>query len=115
MTIEFGRRFADLTEEEIKEFIMDRFGPKKITCFKKLRDGFRMKLYTEWESFGDNGEKECTTCADEIELHDPWEYGYDAIQCDFADSRDMLKLKQFCFAKGICAYAVDNPYIKETK
>ena len=111
MMIDFCRTFMDLTEEEVREAVMSIIKPKKITKFKKLKDCFRMNVYTEWQTTDDNGKEVTNTICDEIEFSDPWENGRDSIDWDYVDWSDIHKLKQFCFAKGVCSYAKDNPYL----
>lgn len=112
VTIEFGRKFMDLTEEEVRGAVSVIIMPKKITNFRKLKDCFRMKVYTDWETTDDDGNEVLHTICDEIELRDPWENGRKAIDWEYLDSHDIYLLKQFCFAKGICEYAVGNPFLE---
>jgi len=101
--MEFNRKFTDLTQEEVSQIVKDIFVlTKEITGFKRSEDGFYMRLHYEEGS-------------EDLLLRDPWVYEMAAIDAGSAGSHDYLdKLKQFCFAKGICAYAENNPYIKET-
>ena len=115
MVVDFCREFMDLTEAEAREAVMSIIKPKKITCFQKLKDCFRMKVYTEWQTTDDSGKEVTHTICDKIELCDPWENGADAIDWDCVDGKDIYKLKQYCFAKGICPLAKDNPYLKRAE
>ena len=112
MTIDFNRSFMDLTEQEVREIVTDMFCPKKITCFKKKANFFKMKVYVEWETYDDDGKLVKRTIGDDLELRDPWKYGTDSVGVEYAEPQDTYKLKQFCFAKGICSFARNNPYLK---
>ena len=70
-----------------------------------------MKIYTDWETKDDDGKKIVDTICDQIEVRDPWKNGMSSIDWDWADGRDVYKLRQFCFAKGICEFAVNNPFL----
>ncbi len=113
-----ARRFMDLTDEEIRQIVADIFSPKKVTCIKRSKkwDEITCKIYTEWESYDDDGNKITNVIPDEITLMNPFDYGSNAIQADFQlNMEDYDKLKQFCFAKGIYGCSIDwllnNPYI----
>ena len=114
------REFLSLTNDEIKQIVTDMFSPKRITNIKKSKkyDEITCTIYTEWESFDDDGNKIVETIPDEIELQNPFDYGENAIWAQFQLTRDDYnKLKQFCFAKGIYGKSIewmlDNPYIEE--
>ncbi len=112
-----SRKFLDLTDDEIRQVVNDIFSPKKITCIKKSKkwDEITCKIYTEWETTDDDGNKVDELIPDEITLKNPFDYGEEAIHADFQVNReDYCTLKQFCFAKGIFGYQIDwllnNPY-----
>ena len=113
MKIDFNRTFMDLTEAEVREAITAILNTKRITCFRKMKDCFRMKIYTDWVTKDDNGKEIVDTICDTIEVRDPWENGMSAIEWDCADGRDIRELRKFCFAKGICEYAKNNPFLAE--
>lgn len=107
------RKFTDLTKDEVRQIVQDIFEPKRITNIKvsKTYDEITCNIYTEW---GDDAELVC----DELTLKNPFDYGEDAIIVDFQVNRDdYMKLKQFCYAKGIYGVAIewmfDNPYIEK--
>ena len=115
-------KFLDLTDEEIKQIVMDIFQPKKITCIKRSKkwDEITCKIYTEWTTTEDDGTIINELIPDELTLKNPFDYGEEAIHVNFqVYSADYKKLKQFCFAKGIYGYSInfllDNPYIKKEK
>jgi hypothetical protein len=102
----------DLTKAEIYEAITELFHPVRITCLKKLKDCFRLKIHTKWETTEDDGETVEEIIVDEIELRDPWIYGEDSISWDYRSGNDYMKFRKYCFAKGICSYAVNNPFLE---
>ncbi len=112
------RNFIDLTDDEIREIVTDIFAPKKITCIKRSKkwDEITCKIYIEWETTDDDGNKIPELIPDELTLMNPFDYGKDAIQVQFpVNGEDYTKLKQFCFAKGIYGVSIkwlmDNPYV----
>ena len=112
------RKFIDLTDDEIREIVTDIFAPKKITCIKRSKkyDEITCKIYTEWETTDDDGNKIPELIPDELTLMNPFDYGESAIQVQFqVDREDYTKLKQFCFAKGIYGVSIkwqmNNPYL----
>ena len=113
-----AKRFTDLTDDEIRQIVMDIFQPKKITCIERRKrdDEIICKIYTEWGTGKENDETIVT--ADILTLKDPFRYGRRAIQVDFSvTEKDYRMLKQFCFAKGVTAHydspAKNNRYMKE--
>lgn len=108
-------KMCELTDEDIRRIVTDIFWPKRITCIRrhKREDYISCNIYTEFSSTNENGNKETTTCCDEIELRNPFEYGDDAIRSgDFPlQWQDYIMLKQFCFAHGIVpGWIRNNPY-----
>jgi hypothetical protein len=113
--IKFGRQFMDLTEEEIRQVVDDMFHPViKITCFKKRSDYISVKVYVDGETLNENHEIVPAPPL-VVKLRDPWRYGYDAVDCgdDNAYDTEVNKLLKFCFAKGICFFGENNPYIPD--
>lgn len=121
MEIKQYRKFTDLSKDEIRQIVSDIFHPKKITNIEthKRDEEITCTIYTEWEGRDDNGNPEIDLIPDTLTLRNPFEYGEDAIEVDFPlRYNDYLKLKQFCFAKGIFNedWVNDNPYLpKEDK
>ena len=114
------REFVSLTDDEVKQIVKDIFSAEKVTCIKRYkRDGeIHCKMYTNWGSFDDNGQKVEETIPDDIVLKNPFDYGEYSIKVPFTTTNtDYDKLKQFCFAKGIYGKSIDwlinNPYLKE--
>ena len=114
------RSFLSLTDAEVREIVTDIFAPKKISCIKRSKkwDEITCKIYTEWESTDDDGNRVVDLCDDELTLRNPFDYEEDAIHVQFQLVRsDYEKLKQFCFAKGIYGASIEwllnNPYAKE--
>lgn len=109
------REFMSLTDDEIRQIVTDLFSPKKITCIKRSKkwDEITCKIYTEWEGDEELGEGSLIMC-DELTLKDPFMYGEDAIHIDMSvHGEDFIRLKQFCFAKGIVpGWVRNNPYMK---
>ena len=108
------KKFTDLSKDEIKQIVTDIFHPKKITNIEthKKEEEITCTIYTEWEG----RDEETTLIADTLTLRNPFKYGEDAIEVDFSvNGSDYLKLKQFCFAKGIFHENLvkDNPYLQE--
>ncbi len=121
MEIKQRRKFTDLSKDEIRQIVSDIFQPKKITNIEthKRDEEITCTIYTEWESYDDNGNPEIDLISDQLTLRNPFEYGDNAIHVGFSVRYDdYLKLKQFCFAKGIFHedWVNDNPYLpKEDK
>ena len=115
-SIRFGRAFMSLSEKEIREIVTDITGAEKITCFKKKADCFEMKIYVEREK-----EVEIDGCYQPVRkdfpfivrIRDPFEYAEEAIDWEEADANMIRYLARYCFAKGICPLAIDNPYMPE--
>ncbi len=112
-----ARKFLDLTDDEIRQIVNDIFNPKKITCIKKSRkwDEITCKIYTEWETTDDDGNKVVYLNDDILTLRNPFDYGEDALHVEFMlRGDDYDKLRSFCFAKGIFGVSIDwltnNPY-----
>lgn len=64
----------------------------------------------------DDGNEVIKITPDEIELHNPFDYGQNAIHAPFAlDYKDYAKLKSYCYAKGIYGasieWLINNPYM----
>ena len=113
-------KMCELTDEDIRRIVTDIFGPKRITGIRrhKREDYISCNIYTEWSSTDENGEVETTTCRDEIELRNPFEYGDDAIRSGDFPLRwqDYTMLKQFCFAHGIIpGWVRNNPYAESSE
>lgn len=113
------RKFISLTDDEVKQIVKDIFYTEKVTCIKRYKrdDEIHCKIYTNWETFDDDGKKIKETIPDDVVLKNPFNYGIYSIQVPFATvDTDYDKLKQFCFAKGIYGksieWLVNNPYIK---
>ena len=115
-------KFYELTDNDIKKILYDIFECKKVTCIKHYKkfDEISCKMYTEWYSKDDNGEEIVDTIADEIILRNPFDYSiYDAIDIGDFDihNEDYIKLKQFCYAKGIYGESIEwlfnNPYMNK--
>lgn len=121
MEIKQLRKFTDLSKDEIRQIVSDIFHPKKITNIEthKRDEEITCTIYTEWESYDDDGKLEIDLIPDILILRNPFEYGDNAIHVGFSVGyNDYLKLKQFCFAKGIFHedWVNDNPYLpKEDK
>ena len=114
------RKFTDLSKDEIKQIVTDIFHPKKITNIEthKRDEKITCTIYTEWEGYDDTGNLETDLISDVLTLRNPFEYGDNAIHVDFSVGYDdYLKLKQFCFAKGIFPedWIKYNPYLQEEK
>ena len=113
------REFLSLTNDEIKQIVTDIFDTKKITNIKRSKkwDEITCKIYTEWETTDDDGNKIPELIPDVLTLCDPFKYGTNALQVDFQlNSSDYIKLKQFCIAKGILPdWVKNNPYINQVK
>lgn len=112
------RKFTDLSKDEIRQIVNDIFQPKKITNIEthKRDEEITCTIYTEWESYDDDGKLEIDLIPDTLTLRNPFEYGDNAIHVDFSVGyNDYLKLKQFCFSKGIFHedWVKDNPYLQE--
>lgn len=112
------RKFTDLSKDEIKQIVTDIFHPKKITNIEthKRDEEITCTIYTEWESYDDDGHLETDLIPDTLTLRNPFEYGDNAIHVNFlVGYDDYLKLKQFCFAKGIFSedWVKHNPYLQE--
>lgn len=112
------RKFTDLSKDEIKQIVTDIFHPKKITNIEthKRDEAITCTIYTEWESYDDDGKLEIDLIPDALTLRNPFEYGDNAIHVGFSlGYDDYLKLKQFCFAKGIIHedWIKYNPYLQE--
>lgn len=111
------REFLSLTDEEVKQIVTDIFAAKKVTNIKRSKkcDEITCKIYTEWETTDDDGNKIPELIPDELTMCDPFKYGENALHVDFKLlSSDYIKLKQFCIAKGILPdWVKDNPYIKK--
>jgi len=106
------KKFTDLSKDEIKQIVTDIFHPKKVTNIETHKEEITCTIYTEWES----RDEETTLIADTLTLRNPFKYGEDAIDIGFSvNGSDYLKLKQFCFAKGIFHenWVKDNPYLQE--
>ena len=105
-------KMCELTDEDIRRIVTDIFWPKRITCIRrhKREDYISCNIYTEWSSTDENGEVETTTCRDEIELRNPFEYGDDAIRSgDFPlQWQDYTMLKQSCIINVIIHGSVRN-------
>ena len=110
------REFLSLTNDEIKQIVTDIFAAKKVTNIKRSKewDEITCKIYTEWETTDDDGNKIPELIPDELTLCDPFKYGQRALQVEFGlNSSDYVKLKQFCIAKGILPdWVKNNPYIQ---
>lgn len=114
------RKFISLTDDEVKQIIKDIFSAKKVTCIKRYKkdDEIHCKIYTDWETFDDNGKKIEETIPDDVILKNPFDYGSYSIEIPFdATDDDITKLKQFCFAKGIYGksieWLINNPYMNK--
>lgn len=112
-----GKTFLSLNNEEVKQIVTDMFSPKKITCIKRSKkyDEITCRIYTEWETTDDDGNEVIELIPDDIELRNPFDYGEYAIHAQFQiTTDDYIKLKQFCFAKGIYGKSIEwllnNPY-----
>lgn len=113
-------KMCELTDEDIRRIVTDIFSPKRITGIRrhKREDYISCNIYTEWSSTDENGVVETTTCCDEVELRNPFEYGSDAIRSgDFPlQWQDYIQLKQFCFAHGLMPdWIRKNPYTKSSE
>ena len=113
-------KFLDLTDEEIKQIVQDIFQPKKITCIKRNKkwDEITCKIYTEWETTDDDENNINELIPDYLTLKNPFDYGEESIDVDFQlHYKDYVKLKQFCYAKGIYGHSIDflfdNPYLEK--
>lgn len=108
------RDFMDITDDEIRQIVTDIFKPKKISCIKRSKkwEEITCKIYTEWEP--DEGETKPDIICDELTIRDPWVNSSKSLEINFSvKAEDILLLKKFCFAKGICPYLKENQYIKE--
>lgn len=112
------REFATLTDDEVRQLAKEIFNPKKITCIKrnKKRQEIIFKSYSEWKTTDDDGNIEVLDIADEIIIRNPFDY-MDSIEAPFTlDRDDYIKLKQFCFAKGVIPWwQKENPYMQVSK
>lgn len=111
------REFLSLTNDEVKQIVTDIFDAKKVTNIKRSKkwDEITCKIYTEWETTDDDGNKIPELIPDELTIRDPFKYNEGALNVNFQlKSSDYIKLKQFCIAKGILPdWVKDNPYMKE--
>lgn len=111
------KKISDLTDEEVKFLASEIFRPKKVTCVRRSRrdDEASCKIYLEWDD--DEAPGKTFVTADEVTFKNPFLHGYRSILADFSLApSDFLKLRQFCFAKGITEgyedLSVDNPYLE---
>lgn len=107
------KEFINLTDSEVKQIVTDIFHAKRVENIQRNRnrEEITCDIYSEW---GDD--KNPTLARDTIQLSNPFDYGEDAIIAPFQDcTEDLVKLKQFCFAKGIYGASIDwlihNPYM----
>lgn len=111
------REFLSLTDEEVKQIVIDIFAAKKVTNIKRSKkwDEITCKIYTEWETTDDDGKEVIELIPDELTMCDPFKYNEEALHVNFQlKSSDYIQLKQFCIAKGILPdWVKDNPYMKE--
>lgn len=111
-------RICDLSDGDIIRIVTDLFAPKRITNIRRhKRDGcVSCVVYTEWSSPDENGKEETVTCKDAVELRNPFEAGTNAIWTEGIPLKesDYVKLKQFCFAKGMKPdWMENNPYLEK--
>ena len=111
------REFLSLTDDEVKQIVNDIFIPEKITCItrSKKHGEIRCKIYVEWETTDENDEPVVYTAPSDIVMSNPFDNHEESLLVDdnYASSGELLKLKQFCFAKGIYETSVvkNNPYL----
>lgn len=112
------QKICELSNYDVETIMKDIFEAKRITKIKRhLKDDYiSCNVYTEWESYDENGKKETLTCRDEVEIRNPFEYGSSALHAGDIPLKweDFLKLKQFCYARGLVPnWIKDNPYLKK--
>ena len=109
--MEKSRKITDLSTEEIRQIVTDIFLPLKVTHIKKhIREGtVTCKIHTKWTDT-----ENTFIHADDVTLRNPFIYGEKAIELPFTlGNYDYWMFKQFCFAKGICPWLDNNPYLEE--
>lgn len=114
-----SRKFTDLTKDEVKFIVNELFSPKKITniSISEEYEEITCTIYTEWASTDDDGNEIIEIVPDEIELHNPFDYGENAINAPFAlNDKDYSKFKSYCYAQGIYGASIEwltnNPYMQ---
>ena len=74
------RKFAELTDEEVREVVSDIFKPERISCIKRSKrdDEIICKIYTRWD--GGEDEPDSFLACDELTMRNPFQYGVSAIE-----------------------------------
>lgn len=107
---------CSLTDDEVRQIVTDMFNPARITNIRRhKREGYvSCTMYSKWTSYDENGKEDTVTCKDDVEIHDPFEYYARPITCSEGfpvRAEDIIKLKQFCFSKGLMPeWMRNNPY-----
>jgi len=112
------QKICELSNYDVETIMKDIFEAKRITKIKRhLKDDYiSCNVYTEWEGYDENGKKETLTCRDAVEIRNPFVYENKALDSGGIPSKedDLLKLKQFCYARGLVPnWIKDNPYLKK--
>ena len=104
------RAVTDLTNEEIRQVMVDIFHPTKVKNIRrhKRENYVSLVITTEWEA-DEEGEKPFPV-DDSIEIS---ENGFQLEPDFYVDGTDRFRLKQFLVAKGCDPYLKDNPYLQE--
>ena len=108
------KKFTSLSDDEVKQIVIDIFGAKKVTCIKKYKETEIITCKIYMEKYGQK-------LVDIVALRDPFRYDdFFPISSKYDDNfysidlkdKDKL-LKQFCIAKGIYPeWFKNNPYLK---
>ena len=110
------REFTEMTNEEVKQIVMDIFLATRVTNVKRSKrdDAITCKAYIDWNDPNDEI-KTITECC-EVTLRCPFRYNKSAIEINIPYTlyfEEYELLKKFCFAKGIVPWYKDNPYLQE--
>ncbi len=105
------KKFVDLSDEEIKQIVNDIFAPNSITHIKRYNK--QDYVTCNIKTVSNNGKSDFEI-ESELYIGNPFELDVNAISVDFDEpdkDSDLIKLKQFCVAKGVLPeWAANNPY-----
>lgn len=112
------REFMSLTDDEVREIAKDIFQAKEVTRIDRdhKHGMITIEMDSEWRTT-ENENSRIDVIRDEVRIMNPFDHGTDAIQVPWEENaEDYIKLKQYCFAKGIygatITWLIDNPYIQ---